>query len=301
MQIPSLIWNSGPTVYPCRATWEVTAVWIQSKCSLGIWRMTVCQGVIGVPGLLEQVTQSSYNQNESCVHILEQKVKQVLSGCWSVVSLVTDPVCGPHGQDFTAQPEGRECPVWETQNHASAFCRDVVLLALSDHNLQHVLVWSVKQLGWQSAHLRSQRTFWVGNESLPQVREFKYLGVLFSGGKMEWEIDRQIGAMSLHQTAVVERGVSLKAKLSIYLSVYVPTLTCGPELWVANITMRFKYKQPQWASFEGCSGSAWVQSRELHIEKSQLMWCGHLFRRLPGRLPSEDFQVLDWMSGKFFN
>lgn len=37
----------------------------------------------------------------------------------------------------------------------------------------------------------------VGEESLPQVEEFKDLGLLFmSEGKMEWEIDGQIGAAS---------------------------------------------------------------------------------------------------------
>ncbi|KAI3370208.1 hypothetical protein L3Q82_024983 [Scortum barcoo] len=37
----------------------------------------------------------------------------------------------------------------------------------------------------------------VGGEVLPQVEEFKYLGILFtSEGKMEREIDRQIGAAS---------------------------------------------------------------------------------------------------------
>jgi len=35
----------------------------------------------------------------------------------------------------------------------------------------------------------------VGGEILPQAEEFKYLGVLFtSEGRMEQEIDRQIGA-----------------------------------------------------------------------------------------------------------
>ena len=38
---------------------------------------------------------------------------------------------------------------------------------------------------------------WVGGESLPQLEEFRYLGVLFmSKGKLEREIDRQIGSVS---------------------------------------------------------------------------------------------------------
>ncbi|TWW74485.1 hypothetical protein D4764_14G0004880, partial [Takifugu flavidus] len=73
---------------------------------------------------------------------------------------------------------------------------------------------------------------------LPQVEEFKYLGVLFtSEGRMAQEIDRQIGAASavmrtLHRSVVVKRELSRKAKLSIYQSIFAPTLTYGHELWV---------------------------------------------------------------------
>ncbi|KAI3354868.1 hypothetical protein L3Q82_004665 [Scortum barcoo] len=78
----------------------------------------------------------------------------------------------------------------------------------------------------------------VGGEVLPQVEEFKYLGVLFtSEGKIEREIDRRIGAASavmrsVYRTVVVKKELSRKAKLSIYRSIYVPTLTYGHELWV---------------------------------------------------------------------
>ncbi|KAI3353919.1 hypothetical protein L3Q82_005113 [Scortum barcoo] len=79
----------------------------------------------------------------------------------------------------------------------------------------------------------------VGGEVLPQVEEFKYLGVLFtSEGKMECEIDRRIGAAScsyavgIPDRLVVKKELSRKAKLSIYRSIYVPTLTIGHELWV---------------------------------------------------------------------
>ncbi|KAI3363640.1 hypothetical protein L3Q82_001272 [Scortum barcoo] len=78
----------------------------------------------------------------------------------------------------------------------------------------------------------------VSGEVLPQVEEFKYLGVLFtSEGKMEREIDRRIGAASavmrsVYRTVVVKKELSRKAKLSIYRSIYAPTLTYGHELWV---------------------------------------------------------------------
>ncbi|TWW62706.1 hypothetical protein D4764_04G0013530 [Takifugu flavidus] len=60
--------------------------------------------------------------------------------------------------------------------------------------------------------------------------KFKYLGVLFtSEGRMEQEIDRWIGAASavmrtLHWSVVVKIELSQKAKLSIYRSIFVPTL-----------------------------------------------------------------------------
>jgi len=80
----------------------------------------------------------------------------------------------------------------------------------------------------------------VGTEALPQVKEFKYLGVLFtSEGKMEREIDRRSSVaaavkQALYRTVLVKRELSRKAKLSIYWSGYVPTLTYGHELWVVT-------------------------------------------------------------------
>ncbi len=73
---------------------------------------------------------------------------------------------------------------------------------------------------------------------LPQVEEFKYLGVLFtSERRIEPEVDRQIGAASavmrsMYRSVVVKKELSCKAKLSIYRLIYVPTLTYGHELWV---------------------------------------------------------------------
>jgi len=59
----------------------------------------------------------------------------------------------------------------------------------------------------------------VGNDIIPQVEEFKYLGVLFtSEGRMEWEFDRQHDAASavmraLHRPVMVKKELSRKAKV----------------------------------------------------------------------------------------
>ena len=57
--------------------------------------------------------------------------------------------------------------------------------------------------------------------------------------KMEREIDRRIGAASavmrtLKRSVVVKRELSQKSKLSIYRSVYVPTLATGHEFLVVT-------------------------------------------------------------------
>ena len=60
-----------------------------------------------------------------------------------------------------------------------------------------------------------------------------------SEGRMELEIDRRIrtaaaALRSLYWSVVVKTGLSQKAKLSIYWSIYVPNLTYGHELWVVK-------------------------------------------------------------------
>ncbi|KAI3363802.1 hypothetical protein L3Q82_001410 [Scortum barcoo] len=151
----------------------------------------------------------------------------------------------------------------------------------------------------------------VGGEVLPQVEEFKYLGVLFtSEGKMEREIDRRIGAASasyarsVYRTVVVKKELSLKAKLSIYRSIYVPTLTYGHELWVMTERTRLWIQAAKMSFLLRVAGHSLIDrvrssvTREelgvepllLHIERSQLRWLGHLFWMPPGRLHREEAQ-----------
>jgi len=96
--------------------------------------------------------------------------------------------------------------------------------------------------------------------SFPKVEEFKYFGVLFtSEGRMKHEIDRQIGAASavlwaLHRPVVVKKELSQKAKLSIYRSIYVPTLTYGHELWVVNERTRPRIQTAEMGFLHRVSG-----------------------------------------------
>ncbi len=110
------------------------------------------------------------------------------------------------------------------------FADDVVLLAPSDQDLRHALgrfAAECKAAGMRISASKSKAMvlsrkkvacpLQVGGEVLPQVDEFKYLGVLFtSEGRMEREIDRRIGAAS----AVVR---------SMYRSVMVKELKQGHD------------------------------------------------------------------------
>ncbi|KAI3360442.1 hypothetical protein L3Q82_002337 [Scortum barcoo] len=202
---------------------------------------------------------------------------------------------------------------------------DVVLLASSSQDLQHVLerrfAAECEAAGMRISTSKSEAMVLdrkrvacplrVGGEVLPQVEEFKYLGVLFtSEGKMEREIDRRIGAASavmrsVYRTVVVKKELSRKAKLSIYRSIYVPTLTYGHELWVMTERTRSRIQAAEMSFLRRVAGRSLrdrvrssvtreelgVEPLLLRIERSQLRWLGHLFRMPPGRLPREVFQA----------
>ncbi|KAK0134946.1 LINE-1 reverse transcriptase [Merluccius polli] len=138
------------------------------------------------------------------------------------------------------------------------FADDVVLMASSDRDLQLSLdrfaaeceaagmrISTSKSESLVLNRKRVECTLRVGDEILPQVEEFKYLGVLFtSEGRMEREIDRRIGAASavmrtLHGSVVVKRELSRKAKLSIYQSIYLWVMTERTRLRVQAAEMSF--------------------------------------------------------------
>ncbi len=135
----------------------------------------------------------------------------------------------------------------------------MVLLASSDCDLQHTLgrfAAECEMVGLRVSTFKSEAIvlcqkkvdcyIWVGSELLPQAKEFKYLGVLFmSKGKTEHDTDRQISPLlavmwGLYQTVMVKRELSQKAKLLIYQSIFVPTLTYGHEFWVMTERMRLQ-------------------------------------------------------------
>ncbi|KAK3541007.1 hypothetical protein QTP86_010128 [Hemibagrus guttatus] len=195
---------------------------------------------------------------------------------------------------------------------------DVVLLAPSSLDLQHALghfAAECEAAGMRVSTSKSEAmvlnrkkvacTLQVGGEVLPQVEEFKYLGVLFTSEvRMDHEIDRRISAaaaimQSMYRSVVVKKELSRKAKLSIYQSIYVPTLTYGHELWVMTERVRSRIQAAEMSFLRRVAGRSlrdrvrssvtWeelgVEPLLLQIERGQLRWLRHLFSDASGTSP----------------
>ncbi|KAK3515853.1 hypothetical protein QTP70_034764, partial [Hemibagrus guttatus] len=214
---------------------------------------------------------------------------RVLEGSWefaqpvhmcfgklSTVSLVA--FCGR----ISRRSQGLE-GVWFGDHRISSliFADDVVLLAPSSLDLQHALgrfAAECEAAGMRVSTSKSEAmvldrkkvacTLQVGGEVLPQVEEFKYLRVLFtSEGRMDCEIDRRIDAaaavmQSMYQSVVVKKELSRKVKLSIYQSIYVPTLTYGHELWVMTERVRSRIQAAEMSFLRKVAGRS-LRGKEL--------------------------------------
>ena len=102
---------------------------------------------------------------------------------------------------------------------------------------------------------------------------------------------------------MVKRQLSQKASLSVYWSIFVPTLTYGHKLRVVTKRMRSWIQAAEKSFLHRVAGlslrdrvrTSVIQERLkvepllLHIKRSQLRRFGDLVRIPPGRLPGEVF------------
>ncbi|KAK3524458.1 hypothetical protein QTP70_029309 [Hemibagrus guttatus] len=278
----------------------------------------------GVRGPLLRAVWSLYNRSRSLVRIASCKSDLFLVYVGLRQGCPLSPVLFIVFMDrISRRSQGLEGVRFGDHRISSLiFADDVVLLAPSSLDLQHALgrfAAECEAAGMRVSTSKSEAmvlnwkkvacTLQVGVEVLPQVEEFKYLGVLFTReGRMDREIDTRIGAAaavmrSMYQSVVVKKELSRKAKLSIYQSIYVPTLTYGHELWVMTERVRSRTQAAEMSFLRRVAGRSLrdrvrssvtreeleVEPLLLHIERGQLRWLGHLFRMPPGRLPGEVF------------
>ncbi|KAK3550319.1 hypothetical protein QTP86_024317 [Hemibagrus guttatus] len=280
----------------------------------------------GVHGPLLSAVRSLYNRSRSLVRIASCKSDLfpvhvgLRQGCplSPVLFIVFMDRISRHSQGLEGVRFG------DHRISSLIFADDVVLLAPSSLDLQHALGCFAAECDVAGMRVSTSKlaamvlnrkkvacTLQVGGKVLPQVEEFKYLEVLFtSEGRMDREIDRHIGAAaavmrSMYRSVVVKKELSRKAKLSIYQSIYVPTLTYGHELWVMTERVRSRIQAAEMSFLRRVAGRSLrdrvrssvtreelgVEPLLLHIERGLLRWLGHLFQMPPGRLPGEVFRA----------
>ena len=89
-----------------------------------------------------------------------------------------------------------------------------------------------------------QCSFKTNGVTLQQIEAFKYQGVTFSSdGRQNNELDIRIGKASsvidqLYRSVVLKRELCTRAKVFVFISIFVSILTYGHECWVMTKRVR---------------------------------------------------------------
>ncbi|XP_063542355.1 uncharacterized protein LOC134750982 [Cydia strobilella] len=144
----------------------------------------------------------------------------------------------------------------------------------------------------------------IGQERVEQVKEFVYLGTLFTrNGKHDKDIERRVSAGNRVNGALnafmSSQKVSQKARLAVHRGVLVPTLMYGSESWVWQKRHQSQVNAVEMRALRSVCGVR-LQDRIRNsvirekcglsedvvtkIEKGMLRWFGHVERMSERRL-----------------
>lgn len=197
-----------------------------------------------------------------------------------------------------------------------AFADDVGIFARNKEQLQqNLIVWN-EALKARNLKINENKTkimkigktqenisIKLNNKEIEQVDSFKYLGTIIdSKGSQEKEINARIESASrvfhsLKNVLIGKKEVSRKAKMSIYKTVFLPTLTFGSESWTLSNKLKSRIQSMEMKYLRKVLGVTRLDRlrnsvirEELQIspaletvERNQLRWFGHLNRMLPTR------------------
>ncbi|KAI3364011.1 hypothetical protein L3Q82_001225 [Scortum barcoo] len=230
MRFSSWSWNSGPALYPPQGARGFMGVCPTSPhvlCGSGegirpcpSWYSVFCGSApcsMGSPGAFAKgCSVSVCDRSRSLVRIAGSKSDLFPVHVGLRQGCPLSPVLFIIFMDrISRRSQGPEGVRFGNHRISSLlFADDVVLLASSSQDLQHVLerfAAECEAAGMRISTSKSEAMVLdrkrvvcplrVSGEVLPQVEEFKYLGVLFtSEGKMEREIDRRIGLVQRPQS-----------------------------------------------------------------------------------------------------
>ena len=261
---------------------------------------------------------SLYTESRSCVRILGRKSEMFDVGAGLRQGCVLSPLLFIVYMDRIARRSlGRESvAIGGARVSHLLFADDLAIFASSEGDLQRALNRFARECESASMRINTAKSetmvisrkpkrcsLHVRGDQLRGVEEFKYLGVTFtSDGKWNVELDRRIcsaGAVMRQLGGLArKRELSREAKLSVFRSIYVPTLTYGHELWVMTERTRSRVQAAEMRFLRRVAGltlldrvrssaireSLEIESLLLRIERSQLRWLGHILRMPHSRL-----------------
>ena len=144
-------------------------------------------------------------------------------------------------------------------------------------------------------------------EVLEQVDSYKYLGVMIkSNGSLKEEINQRISKATkvysqLGNSFIGKKELTTKTKISIFNSIYCPTLIYGSESWTLDSRDKSKLQATEMKFLRRSIGKTRrdkirntkireevkTESLETKIDKNQLRWYGHINRMKDSRIPKQ--------------
>ena len=213
----------------------------------------------GIGGQLLTAIKSLYMHSEVCVRVNNATTKpfRVSVGLRQDCSLSPIPFLTNMNRIVKKSESCGGVKIGERTVQRLLFAEDLVLLKSTQNGLQQALerfsdarsvagmkISATKTESMCLSRQPKQCSIQIDGVSLKQSEKYKYLGVSFtSEGRQNSELDIRIEKASavlrqLHQSVVLKRELCTKAKLSIFISVYVPILTYGHECWIINEKVR---------------------------------------------------------------
>ena len=192
-----------------------------------------------------------------------------------------------------------------------AFADDLVVFGKTQQDLQHNVTILNRELKKRALIINTRKTktmvisrepcrhqIKINRETLEQVDSYKYLGVIISANcSLKEEINQRISKATkvysqLGQAFIGKRELTTKTKISIFNSVYCPTLIYGSETWNLDSKEKSRLQAAEMKFLRRSIGKTKrdkirntkireevkTDSLSSKIEKNQLRWFGHINR-----------------------
>jgi len=272
-----------------------------------------CLREYGIEEELIRAVQSLYDRCTACVQYNGVKSSPFTVGVGLRQGCVLSPILFITYMDrIVNRSRGRErVTIGDVDVARLLFADDLVILASSEDDLQRALDRFAAECELAEMRVSTSKTevmvlsrrplsctLHVSGVPLRQVKEFKYLGVLFTtDGMQDSELDRRINQAScilreLWTTVVGNSRLRLEAKVAVFKSLYRATLCYGHESWTMTERTRQRVQAAEMRFLRRILGVTRMDQinndriREainiepllLWVERSQLRWYGHVLR-----------------------